>query len=60
MTSNEPSAEVQHALEVARQVMVRRKNALEALAQMDAAEHIMREDADILAALAKGDPSSEE
>lgn len=45
--------DTRHQLEVARQVMAERKDALEALAQMDAADRIMERDREILKALAK-------
>lgn len=41
------------ALAVAREVMVRRRTALENLAQLDAAEQIMSEDHEVLRALSK-------
>lgn len=49
----ESLANARHQLEVARQVMVERKGALEVLAQMDASDRIMEKDREILKALAK-------
>jgi len=40
-------------MKVAREVMARRKDALETLAQIDLAERIMREDEEILRGLSK-------
>lgn len=53
MNPHEQSATDEKALEVAREVMARRRKALRALAQTELANQIMREDEAILRDLAK-------
>jgi hypothetical protein len=49
----ERQADTRHQLEVARQIMAARKDALEALAKTDAADRTMERDRETLKALAK-------